>query len=152
MKVLNNNHLRRIALEVILNDVKSISYDGRKIRKFAQTVPASFFAEIIDSVSHRLITRFSLYTILSLCNKNRNPDRILKSILDEHNLHAINDGEELERLCLDVIKENPKQLERYKNNPKKSLEQLQMALCKKYHGRIHEDLVINIFKRVLEKQ
>jgi hypothetical protein len=70
MSQLDNNHLRHIALEVLLNDVKSISYEGRKIRKFAQTVSPSLFVDIINHLEKRLITRFSLYTLLTLCNKN----------------------------------------------------------------------------------
>lgn len=151
MSELKTNHLRHIALEVILNDVKSISYDGRKIRKFAQAVPAAFFADIIQHVDKRLITRFSLYTLLSLCNKNREPNRPLKSFLDEHNLHALTDEKELEKICTEILNENSKQKDRYKTNPKKALEHLHAAICKKYHGRIHDDLVNEIFKRLLEK-
>lgn len=149
---LPDNHLRHLGLEVLLNDVKSISYDGRKIRKFAQAVPPKLFAEIIEHVQKRTITRFSLYTLLTLCNKNRDPNRTLKSFLDEHNMYALNDENELEKICLEVINENPKQKDRYKTNPKKALEQLQTAICKKHHGRIHEDVVNEIFKRLLDKQ
>lgn len=152
MVELDTNHLRHIALEVILTDVKSISYDGRKIRKFAQAVSPKLFAEIIEHLEKRIITRFSLYTLLSLCNKNRDPDRTLKSFLDEHNMYAINDEKELEKLCLNMIEENPKQIQRYKTNPKKALEQLHSSICKKYHGRIHDDLVNALFKRLLDKR
>src|SRR5690348_16030006 len=116
MSQLDNNHLRHIALEVLLNDVKSISYDGRKIRKFAQAVSPTLFTEIINHLEKRIITRFSLYTLLTLCYKNRESDRKLKSFLDEHNMYAINDEKELEKICLDILKENSKQIVRYKTN------------------------------------
>ena len=151
MNQLDDNHLRHIALEVILNDVKSISYDGRKIRKFAQAVSPSLFAEIIKHLDQRIITRFSLYTLLTLCNRNRDSTRILKSFLDEHNMYAINDKNQLEQICLKILEENPKQIVRYKTNPKKALEQLHSNVCKKYHGRIHDDLVDEIFKDLLAK-
>lgn len=152
METLNDNNLRHLALEVLLNDVKSISYDGRKIRKFAQAVPVKLFADIIEHVHRRIITRYSLYTLLTLCNKNRDSKRTLKSFLDEHNMYALNDEKELEKICTEVIKENSKQRDRYKTNPKKALEFLQSAICKKYHGRIHEDIVNQIFKRLLDQQ
>lgn len=152
MLQLADNHLRHLALEVILNDVKSISYEGRKIRKFAQAVPANFFAEIIENVQKRIITRFSLYTLLTLCNKNRDSTRTVRSFLDEHNMYALNDEKQLETICEEILKENPKQKDRYKTNPKKALEHLQTAICKKHHGRIHEDLINEIFKRLLEKK
>ena len=152
MSQFDNNHLRHLALEVLLNDVKSIAYDGRKIRKFAQSVSPSLFANIIEHVEQRLITRFSLYTLLTLCNKNRDPTRSLKSFLDEYQMYAINDENELEKICLKILEENPKQIERYKTNPKKVLEQFHTNICKKYHGRIHDDLVKDIFKRLLEKK
>jgi len=64
MSHLDNYHLRHIALEVILNDVKSISFEGRKIRKFAQAVSPTLFADIINHLEKRLITRFfTLYII-----------------------------------------------------------------------------------------
>ena len=151
MVELPTDPLRQLALKAILNDVKSISYEGRKIRKFAQAVPAKLFADIIEHVEKRTITRFSLYTLLTLCNKNRDANRTLKSILEEHNLYALNDENELEKICAEILKENPKQKDRYKTNPKKALEHLQIAICKKHHGRIHEDWVIEIFKRLLEK-
>ena len=152
MVELSDDHLRHLALEVILNDVKSISYEGRKIRKFAQAVPAKLFADIIGHVNNRIITRFSLYTLLTLCNKNRDSTRTLKSFLDEHNMYALNDEKELEKICLEILKENPKQKDRYKKNKKKALEHLQSAICKKYHGRIHDDVVNDIFKRILDQQ
>jgi aspartyl-tRNA(Asn)/glutamyl-tRNA(Gln) amidotransferase subunit B len=152
MSQLDDNHIRHIALEVLLSDVKSISYDGRKIRKFAQAVSPSLFADIIKHLDKRIITRFSLYTLLTLCNKNRDLTRSLKSFLDEHNMYAITDDNELEKICLQILEENPKQVDRYKTNPKKALEQLHSNVCKKYHGRIHDDLVINILKRLLEKK
>jgi Asp-tRNA(Asn)/Glu-tRNA(Gln) amidotransferase B subunit len=151
MSQLDNNHLRHIALEVLLNDVKSISYEGRKIRKFAQAVSPSLFVDIINHLEKRLITRFSLYTLLTLCNKNHDSTRTLKSFLDQHNMHAINDEKQLEEICSDILKENPKQIDRYKTNPKKVLEQLHANLCKKYYGRIHDDLANEIFKRLLNK-
>jgi len=151
MNQLNNNHLRHIALEVLLTDVKSISYDGRKINKFSQAVSPVLFADIINHLEKRLITRFSLYTLLTLCNKNRDSSRTLKSFLDEHNMYAINDEKQLEQICLQILKENPKQIDRYKTNPKKVLEQLHSNICKKYYGRIHDDLAIEIFKRLLNK-
>ena len=92
---LNDDRLGHIALEVILSDVKSISYDGRKIRKFAQAVSPMLFADIIKHLGNRIITRFSLYTLLTLCSKNRDPTRSLKSFLDEHNMYAINDESQL---------------------------------------------------------
>jgi Asp-tRNA(Asn)/Glu-tRNA(Gln) amidotransferase B subunit len=149
---LDNNHLRHIGLEVLLNDVKSISYEGRKIRKFAQSVSPSLFADIIQHLEKRLVTRFSLYTLLTLCNKNRDPKRTLKSFLDEHNMYAINDEKQLEDICLQILKENPKQIDRYKTNPKKVLEQLHSIICKKYYGRIHDDTANDLFKRLLDKQ
>jgi aspartyl-tRNA(Asn)/glutamyl-tRNA(Gln) amidotransferase subunit B len=152
MNKLENNHLRHIALEVLLNDVKSISYDGRKIHKFAQYVSPSLFVDIINHLEKRLITRFSLYTLLTLCNKNRDTTRTLKSFLDEHNMYAINDEKQLEDICLQILKENPKQIDRYKTNPKKALEQLHTNLCKKYYGRIHDDLINDIFKRLLDQK
>jgi len=152
MSQLDDNHIRHIALEVLLSDVKSISYDGRKIRKFAQAVSPSLFVDIIKHLDKRIITRFSLYTLLTLCNKNRDLTRSLKSFLDEHNMYAITDDNELEKICLQILEENPKQVDRYKTNPKKALEQLHSNVCKKYHGRIHDDLVINILKRLLEKK
>ncbi len=152
MSQLDDNHIRHIALEVLLRDVKSISYDGRKIRKFAQAVSPSLFVDIIKHLDKRIITRFSLYTLLTLCNKNRDLTRSLKSFLDEHNMYAITDDNQLEKICLQILEENPKQVDRYKTNPKKALEQLHSNVCKKYHGRIHDDLVINILKRLLEKK
>ncbi|CAF1189520.1 unnamed protein product [Rotaria sordida] len=152
MTHLDNNHLRHIALEVLLSDVKSISYDGRKIRKFAQAVSPILFADIIKHLEKRIITRFSLYTLLTLCNKSRDSTRSLKSFLDEHNMYAINDENELEKICLKILEENPKQIDRYKTNPKKALEQLHTSVCKKYHGRIHDDLVNDVFKRLLDKR
>ncbi|CAF2107432.1 unnamed protein product [Rotaria magnacalcarata] len=149
---LDNNHLGHIALEVLLSDVKSISYDGRKIRKFAQAVSPTLFADIIKNLEKRIITRFSLYTLLTLCNKNRDSTRTLKSFLDEHNMYAINDENELEKLCLKILEENPKQIDRYKTNPKKALEQLHSNICKKHHGRIHDDLVNDLFKRLLDNR
>jgi Asp-tRNA(Asn)/Glu-tRNA(Gln) amidotransferase B subunit len=152
MTQLDSNHLRHIALEVLLNDVKAISYEGRKIRKFAQSVSPSLFADIIQHLEKRSITRFSLYTLLTLCNKNRDTTRTLKSVLEEHNMYAINDENQLEKICAQILQENPKQIERYKTNPKKALEQLQSNIYKKYHGRIHDDLTNGIFKRLLDKQ
>lgn len=152
MTQLDNNHLRHIALEVLLSDVKSISFDGRKIRKFAQAVTPTLFAEIIKSLEKRIITRYSLYTLITLCSKNRDSSRTLKSFLDEHNMYAINDEKELEKICLKILEENPKQIDRYKTNPKKALEQLHSNVCKKYHGRIHDDLVNDLFKRLLDKE
>jgi Asp-tRNA(Asn)/Glu-tRNA(Gln) amidotransferase B subunit len=152
MSQCDNNHLRHLALEVLLNDVKSIAYEGRKIRKFAQAVSPTLFAEIIQHVDNRIITRFSLYTLLTLCNKNRDSTRSLKSFLDEHQMYAINDENELEKMCLQILQEYPKQVERYKTNPKKVLEQLHSNICKKYHGRIHEDLIKDLFKRILDKK
>lgn len=152
MNQLDDNRLRHIALEVLLNDVKSISYEGRKIRKFAQAVSPTLFSDIIKHLDKRIITRFSLYTLLTLCNKNRDPTRSLKSFLDEHNMYAITDENELEKICLKILQENPKQTDRYKTNPKKALEQLHSNVCKKYHGCIHDDLVNDIFKRLLEKK
>jgi Asp-tRNA(Asn)/Glu-tRNA(Gln) amidotransferase B subunit len=67
-------------------------------------------------------------------------------------MYAITDDNELEKICLQILEENPKQVDRYKTNPKKALEQLHSNVCKKYHGRIHDDLVINILKRLLEKK
>ncbi|CAF1466588.1 unnamed protein product [Adineta ricciae] len=137
MSQLDNNHLRHIALEVLLNDVKSISFDGRKIRKFAQAVSPSLFADIINHVDQRIITRFSLYTLLTLCNKNRDSTRTLKSFLDEHNMYAINDQNQMEQICSKALEENPKQIVRYQTNPKKAIEQLHASVCKKYHGHPH---------------
>lgn len=148
---LSTNHLRHLALEVLLTDVKSISYDGRKIHKFAQYVSPTLFVDIINHLDQRLITRFSLYTLLTLCNKNRDTTRTLKSFLDEHNMYAINDEKQLEKICLEILKENPKQIDRYKTNPKKALEQLHSNVCKKYYGRVHDDLIADIFKRLLNK-
>ena len=152
MTHLNDNRLRHLALEVLLQDVKSLTYEGRKIRKFAQSVPSTLFAQIIEHVEKRFITRFSLYTLLTLCNKNRDSTRTLKSFLDEHNMHAIKDETELTNICSQVLAENPKPRERYKSNPKKALEQLQSIICKKHHGRIHEDLASDTFKRLLDKK
>jgi Asp-tRNA(Asn)/Glu-tRNA(Gln) amidotransferase B subunit len=152
MSELDDNRRRHIALEVLLNDVKSISYDGRKIRKFAQAVPPALFADIITHVDQRVITRFSLYTLLSLCSKNRDSTRSLKSFLDEHNMYAINEPDELEKICVQALQENPKQKDRYKTNPKKALEQLHASVYKKYHGRIHDDLLDDTFRRLLEKK
>lgn len=152
MSQFESNHLRHIALEVLLNDVKTISYDGRKIRKFAQSVPPTLFVEIINHLEQRLITRFSLYTLLTVCNKNRDINRTLKSFLDEHNMHAINDEKQLEEICSQTLQENPKQMDRYKTNPKKALEQLHSYVCKKYYGRLHDDAVDQMFKRLLEKK
>jgi Asp-tRNA(Asn)/Glu-tRNA(Gln) amidotransferase B subunit len=140
MDKLHRQHHCHLALEIILNDVKSITYDGRKIRKFAQSVSSTLFADIIQCVDKRVITRFSLYTLLTLCNKNRDTSRTLTSFLDEHNLYALNDEQELTRICFDIIKENPKQKDRYK------------TICKKYHGRIHDDLINDTFKRILDNQ
>ncbi|CAF3875223.1 unnamed protein product [Adineta steineri] len=151
MNQLDDNRLRHIALEVILNDVKSISYDGRKIRKFAQAVSPSLFADIIKHVDKRIVTRFSLYTLLTLCNKNRDSTRPLKSFLDEHNMYAITDEKELEKICLKILEENPKTIDRYKTNPKKALEQLHSITCKKHHGRIHDDIVNDTFKHYFLK-
>ncbi|CAF0902992.1 unnamed protein product [Adineta steineri] len=151
MNQLDDNRLRHIALEVILNDVKSISYDGRKIRKFAQAVSPSLFADIIKHVDKRIVTRFSLYTLLTLCNKNRDSTRPLKSFLDEHNMYAITDENELEKICLKILEENPKTIDRYKTNPKKALEQLHSITCKKHHGRIHDDIVNDTFKHYFLK-
>ena len=152
MNQLDSNRLRHMALEVLLNDVKSISFDGRKIRKFAQAVPPSFFADIIKHVDQRIITRFSLYTLLTLCNKNRDSTRTLKSFLDEHNMYAINDQNQMEQICSKVLEENPKQIVRYQTNPKKALEQLHASVCKKYHGRVHDDLVHEMFRKLLEEK
>lgn len=152
MQQLDDQRRRHIALEVLLNDVKSISYDGRKIRKFAQAVPASLFAEIIEQLDQRVITRYSLYTLLTLCSKNRDPTRSLKSFLDEHKMYAINEPAELEKICLQSLQENAKQKDRYKSNPKKALEQLRSSVYKKYHGRTHDDLLDETFKRLLEKK
>jgi Asp-tRNA(Asn)/Glu-tRNA(Gln) amidotransferase B subunit len=152
MSQLDNNHLRHLALEVLLNDVKSISYDGRKIRKFAQAVSSSLFVDIIKHVEKRLITRFSLYTLLSLCSKNRDSKRTLKSFLDEHNMYAINDEKQLEDICTEALQENPKQIDRYKTNPKKALEQLHASVCRKYAGRLHDDSVYEMFERLLNKK
>jgi Asp-tRNA(Asn)/Glu-tRNA(Gln) amidotransferase B subunit len=151
MSQLDNNHLRHLALEVLLNDVKSISFEGRKIRKFAQAVHPTLFVEIINHLDKRVVTRFSLYTLLTLCNKNRDPKRKLKSFLDEHNLYAINDEKQLEEICSKALQENPKQIDRYKTNPKKALEQLHAYVCKKYYGRIHDDSIYEIFERLLKK-
>lgn len=152
MAQLDDNHLRHIALEVILNDVKSISFEGRKIRKFAQAVSPALFADIIKNLADRIITRYSLYTLLTLCNKNRDPTKTLKSFLEEHNMYAINDENELEAICLEVLEENPKQIDRYKTNPKKAMEQLHSSICKKYYGRIHDDLASALFKRLLDRK
>ena len=67
-------------------------------------------------------------------------------------MYALNDKQELEKICGDVLKDNAKQKDRYKSNPKKALEHLHNAACKKYHGRIHDDLVHETFKRLLEKE
>jgi Asp-tRNA(Asn)/Glu-tRNA(Gln) amidotransferase B subunit len=66
-------------------------------------------------------------------------------------MYAINNEQELEKICLQILEENPKQIDRYKTNPKKVLEQLHSNICKKYYGRIHDDLVDEIFKRLLNK-
>ena len=152
MSQFENDHLRHLALEVLLNDVKSISYDGRKIRKFAQSVSPVLFVDIIKHVDKRLITRFSLYTLLTICNKNRDVNRTLQSFLDEHRMHAINDEQQLEEICADILRENPKQIDRYKSNPKKAVEQLHSQACKKYYGRLHDDSVHEMLKRLLEKK
>lgn len=152
MSQFDNNHLRHLALEVLLNDVKSISYEGRKIRKFAQAVSPSLFVDIINHLDKRLITRFSLYTLLTLCNKNRDSKRTLKSFLDEHKMYAINDEKQLKEICLQILQENPKQIDRYKINPKKVLEQLHANVCKKYYGRLHDDSVYEMFECLLNKQ
>lgn len=152
MKQLDDNRLRHIALEVLLNDVKSITFEGRRIRKFAQAVSPSLFVDIIKHVDQRIVTRFSLYTLLTLCNKNRDSTRTLKSFLDEHNMYAINDRNQMEQICSKVLEENPKQIVRYQTNPKKALEMLHASVCKKHHGRVHDDLVDEIFKNLLEKK
>ena len=88
---------------------------------------------------------------MSLCSKNRDTNRTLKSFLDEHNMHAITDEKQLEQIASQAIQENAKQAARYKTSPKKTLEVLHGQVYKKYYGRIHEDMMTEIFKRLLNK-
>ncbi|CAF0863652.1 unnamed protein product [Didymodactylos carnosus] len=146
---INRQHL---ILEVLLDDVKRMTWGGEKMNKFVKIIKPELFLHIIDYLERRIITRFSLYEILLISYKNKQPDKSLEQILNDNNLVGIVDNEKLVPMCQQVIDDNPKLAEKYKTNPKKAIEQLRLAICKQYPGRIHNDLVIDIFTDILNKQ
>jgi len=78
----------------------------------------------------------------------KNPDDIVK----EKGLIQISDESELERIAAEVIKDNPKSVEDYKNGKTKAIGFLVGQIMKKTQGKANPQVVNKLLKELLDKE
>ena len=76
-------------------------------------------------------------------------DFSIKDYIKKHDLEIKSDKSELETICKQVIKENPKAIEDYKKGEEKALNFLVGMVMKKTKGTANPDIVNNIIKKLL---
>lgn len=130
-----------------INTQVAAELNSRKLEIKDLKLSAQDLAELIKFVEEGKISNLQAKEVLSLMletNKNA------KEIIAEKGFVQVSDTKELEIFCDDVIKQNAKSAEDFKNGKENALMFLVGQVMKKSHGKANPKIVGEILKRRLQ--
>ncbi|MFW5884851.1 MAG: Asp-tRNA(Asn)/Glu-tRNA(Gln) amidotransferase subunit GatB [Patescibacteria group bacterium] len=139
--------LYRLAANYLLTETKKHLFDSGKTIEEIKITPENF-AELIKIIYQGEINSSSAQIILAeMFETGADPSHIIK----EKDLAQSSDEEELEKIAKQVIKDNSKSAEDYKNGKENAIKFLMGQVMKATGGKANPQTAMDVLKKMLEE-